>query len=158
MNKPLLALSGVALTLALGLGAGYAAATRAAQASPLAFEEDLIQGLDLSPAQQTLWRDIETARKANLRLVQNRMAEVRGLLEEELAFETPNLARVTARSEVVIDEIVAEIRANRDRRLALYDTLEPSQKGQVSRALATALQRWDRVRAALLTLLGAPSA
>jgi hypothetical protein len=159
MQTPFVSMSGMALSVALviGLGAGFAAAAIGSPEATLSLEDELIEGLALSPEQDALWQGIAAARAENLRLTRARADEVRAALEDELANAAPDLGRVAEIAEPAVDEVVAQLRANRDRRLALYATLDAEQKGQVRQALLRAMRRWDRVRSGLLLFFGTPS-
>lgn len=103
------------------------------------------------PEYQALWQNIQQARQANIRRLLAILDEAQATLAAERTQSQPNFAAVTHRTEAAIDELIGEMRQNRDRYLALYEQLDPAEQAQAQEELANGLNRLRRILG-LLTL------
>lgn len=149
-----------AALVAIGLGGGalVAAGVVGNSDAGLGFiapvSVEVYQKLHLSPTQQAMWQQIQFAAEDNQQLVRTRLSQVREVLDEELGKPEPDLEAVVAQAQPAVDSLIAAMRANRDRRLALYAGMTPEQKAVVREDIKERLARFDRLRRLLVNLLG----
>lgn len=97
----------------------------------------------LNPEQQALWEEIEQARENSLLWARELLAATEQALDAELRKPEPDLAGLGVTTEAAVDELLLELRANRDRQLALFAELDPEQREAVG---ATMRERLARLR------------
>ncbi len=115
---------------------------------------EVYQKLHLNLNQQAMWQQIQFAAEDNRQLLRARLSQVREVLDEELGKPEPDLEVVVAQAQPAVDSLIAAMRANRDRRLALYASMSPEQKAVVRDDIKERLARFDRLRRLLVNLLG----
>jgi hypothetical protein len=81
-----------------------------------------------------------------------RLREGADQLHALLATEAPDLDGFARQADADVDARIAAYRALRDRKLAFYDALAPDQQARMRAAFTARLERFERLRAALLEL------
>lgn len=108
----------------------------------------------LTADQDMLWQEIRAARAANLEQLQRIVRQAQSALTEELDREQPDLFAVAMQTEAAMDQLIGDVRENRDRRLALYAQLDPAQQAQAEKRLQRGLARVERALSFLAMFAG----
>lgn len=143
-------IASVGLAALIGLSAP--AGTVQAGTTPLdtLFEQRLPVWRDgtLTAEQAALWQEIQEARQANIQQLQRLLESTAESLNQD-SEQAPDMGVLTQTTESAVDELIGEMRLNRDRYLALYAQLTPEQQTEVREKLAQDLERLS----SLLSLL-----
>jgi hypothetical protein len=142
MKPAHIVLASVILTGVLGVSAIAAVPQRSAFEAPTASE----LGLDASHADawNQLREESMQLRASARKDTGDRLRQAKDLLAES----APDLRSFSADAERQVDEYLARSRDLRTRKLALYESLSPTEQDAVREAMLARLERAERVRAA----------
>jgi len=140
------------VTLAASILAATALAAYAAAPLPSMFSPPTSDQLGLTGGYASQWNDLRgqtlELRDAARNTTQQEISKLQGLL----AAPSPDLDAFNAEAEHLADSYLAQARALKAKKLALYDSLPATQQAQVRAAMAERLARLRHLRAALSEL------
>jgi hypothetical protein len=142
MKPAHIVLASVILTGVLGVSAIAAVPQRSAFEAPTASE------LGLKASHADAWNQLREEsmqlRASARKVMGDRLRQAEDLLAES----APDLRSFSADAERQVDEYLARSRDLRTRKLALYESLSPTEQDAVREAMLARLERAERVRAA----------
>jgi hypothetical protein len=130
-----------------------AATAYAAMPRPHTFDPPTAAELGLDSTHTTRWTRL---REETIALKASARAEVRSRLEQAdklLASDSADLNAFSSDIDHEIDAYLAQSRDLRDRKLALYQSLSPSEQASTRAVMRERIERAKRLRSAFVTLL-----
>jgi len=91
-----------------------------------------------------LWQAIEASRRNNITRLQGLLNTTAAALSQE-AENAPSIADLTQSTETAVDELIEEMRFNRDHYLALYAQLDSEQQAEIREKLARNLTQLSQL-------------